>query len=158
MFPLFDICARIAYWWYNVYVTENIKSPKFSLTPHAFGMVGILVIEFLFGILTNLFVMFPQNQHGEKLWEFAKQQGVLVLHIIIGFLLLLGTLALLVRAIRIKNLVWIIMSSIALAAVIGAIVAGAIFVPSQMAIYSLLMATFFIIALLAFFWGIYANK
>lgn len=139
-------------------MANNNAPHRSRLTAHAFGMIGLLIIEYLLGISTNVFVQFPEGKYGKQLWAFAGQQLPITLHIIIGFLLLLGTLALFIRAIITKSTSWIRTGSIALVAVIAAIVTGSLFIPTQSAGYSFIMALSFIIALLAYFWGIYRNK
>lgn len=129
-----------------------------SLTPHAWGMVGVLVIQYLLGMASALFITFPQKEKEGQLWKFAWQQIPIALHIIVGFLLVVGTLALLIRSAVEKNKQWIITSSIATVSVVGAVIGGAFFIPTQTDWYSFLMAVSFIIALLAYFWGIYVSK
>ena len=137
---------------------EDTVQKTAKLKGHAFGMVGLLGVEFLLGMSTTLFVTFPHNVHGNTLWKFAGTQGFLTSHIAVGFLLLLGTIALFARAIKVKNRPWIVASSVALVSVVGAIITGSIFVPSQIDVYSYLMAFFFVTALLSYIWGIYKDK
>ncbi len=128
------------------------------LTGHAIGMIILLVIQYLLGMATSLFVVFPDTGHEGQLWAFAWKQIPLASHIIVGFLLLFGTIALLVRAIRLKIQSWILPATIGLIAVIGSIFFGSVFISSQKDMYSFIMATGFIIALLSYFWGLYATK
>ncbi len=109
-------------------------------------------------MFTNLFVQFPEGEHKGQLWEFAWRQLPLALHIIVGLALLFGTIALIVRAVKLKNRLWTIASSIAALAILAAGIGGAAFIPSQTDAYSFMMAIGFMIALLAFGWGLYTSK
>jgi hypothetical protein len=129
-----------------------------SLQPHAIGMIGVLVVQYLLGMFSSLFVSFPEGAKDKQLWFFAWRQIPIALHIIVGLLLFLGTLALLIRAVATKGRTWIIPSSIALGAVFIAAITGAIFISTQTDWYSFIMAISFIIALLSYFWGIYMSK
>lgn len=135
---------------------ENKGSKR--LQAHALGMIGILIVQYLLGMTTNLFVQFPENAHEGQLWVFAWHQIPLSLHIIVGFALLFGTISLIISATKQKNRSWIIASTIAGIAIFSAIGAGATFIPTQTDAYSFVMAISFIISLLAYFWGLYKNK
>ncbi len=134
------------------------KIGKISLSPHAIGMIILLIIQYLLGMATTLFVQFPQGAHDGQLWIFAWHQILIVLHVIVGFLLIFGTIALAIRAGIQKNRIWIISSVISLLSVFGAITAGFIFIPTQANVYSLTMAVLFIVALLSYFWGLYSSR
>ncbi len=129
-----------------------------TLRTHGFVILGLLVAQYVLGILTNLFIMFPENKTDWQQWDFAKSQLLLVAHIILGILLLFGSIALLVRAIKLKDRTWKIVASIGLVSILLAIVSGSEFVSTQQAAYSLGMSILFIIVLGAFGWGIYKTK
>lgn len=139
-------------------MVSSTTSNPVSLKPHAIGMIIVLTIEYLLGMFTNLFVAFPQGEKQGQLWLFAWRQVPLALHIIVGFLLFLGTIVLLVRAILRKDKRWIYASSISTISVFAAIVGGSIFIPTQSAIYSFIMAVTFLIALFSYFWGLYSSR
>ena len=122
------------------------------------GIIIGLTVQYLLGMATNLFVQFPETANEQQLWEFAKKQLLLVAHIIIGFLLLIGGVVLLVRAVKHHDRNWIIAGSVGLIAIIAAILAGASFIPSQKDPFSYLMATSFMVALLAYGWGVVRSK
>ena len=136
-------------------MTSNNPNP---LRAHAFGMVGLLTLQYLLGMATNLFVQFPDGLNEGQSWGYAWRQPFLALHIIIGFSLFLGTVALIVRSVRAKDRLWTISSGIAGATIFAAMGAGSLFIPSQRDVYSFVMATCFIIALLAYGWGLYKTK
>lgn len=142
----------------SCYDTVMATDTRRSLSMHAFGMIGVLALEYLFGMFTTLFVTFPQNEKEKQLWQFAWRQAPVAIHVILGFVLFAGTLALLIRALVKKETQWIISGTIATISVFAAIIAGALFIPHQTDWYSFIMAVSFIIALLAYFWGIYVTK
>jgi hypothetical protein len=121
-------------------------------------MLGFLIFQYLFGMAVNLFVQFPDTKSQSILWEFAKSQMALVLHIILGALLLIGALVFIIRAIHSKNKQWIISASVGLLAILVAIISGAQFIPTQQDVYSYIMAVAFILAVFAYGWGIYKAK
>jgi uncharacterized membrane protein YhaH (DUF805 family) len=129
-----------------------------SLTGHARGMIGLLIAEYLLGVVTNLYVQFPAGQNESGLWAFSRGQSLILLHILVGILLLFGTIALLARARKNRDSVWSFAAVVALCAVLLAMVTGLLFVGSQLALYSLLMSLSFITALLAYFYGLYASR
>src|SRR5581483_4658322 len=133
---------------------EKESASSHKLNKHARGIMGALIVEYLLGMFSNLFIAFPEGAHEKQLWEFAWRQWPIALHIIIGILLLLGTITLFIRSIILKNRAWIIASAIGGISVLAAVGAGASFIPKQTDLYSFIMAVSFIVALLAYFWGI----
>lgn len=129
-----------------------------KLRKQAIGIVSMLTVQYILGIMVNLFVKFPEHKYDGAAWKFAWSQPFLALHIIIGLLLFFGALSLLIRSILLKNKSWIISSGIAFIAILTAIIGGAIFVTKQAEGYSFVMAISFTAALLAYFYGIYASK
>ncbi|SRR5258706_4764460 len=129
-----------------------------TLKPHAIGMIGVLTLEYLLGMFTNLFITFPQGAKDRQLWIFAWSQLSLALHIIVGILLFVGAIALVIRASLKKDKKWIIVSAVGATAILAAIIGGSIFIPTQSAAYSFIMAVTFLIALFSYFWGIYSSK
>ncbi len=88
--------------------TSDVSHAQNSFRNHAIPMIGLLVIQFALGMVTNLFVQFPDTNKPDQLWGFARSQIP--------------------------------------------------FVSSQVDAYSLIMALAFIVAFLAFGWGLYAAK
>ena len=134
------------------------KSINSSLNKHAFGMIGVLILQYLLGMVSSLFVEFPENTQPKQLWEYAWQQVPVASHIVVGIVLLLGTLALLIRSFILKDKVWQISAGMSTIATILSIITGSIFITLQSDLYSLIMAIGFIIALLSYGWGLYASK
>ena len=136
---------------------KQLENKELSLRKHSFGMIVALAVQYLLGIVTNLFVTFPDSSNDKELWEFARTQIPLVLHIVVGFLLLFGSMALFIRSNKYKYRTWQISSGINLIAVLAAFIMGVKFIPSQSDTYSFLMAVGFIVAVLSLGWGIYSS-
>ena len=130
---------------------------KQSLRKYGIYAIVFLVIQYLLGMYSNMFVQFPEKAHDGQLWQFAWRQWPLALHMIVGYGLFISFLTLSIRAIRQKNKNWIIASVISFLAITGAISAGSLFIPTQSDVYSYIMSVCFIIAFVAVGWGIYKD-
>jgi hypothetical protein len=139
-------------------MNKHLSNLRNSLQRPAFLMIGVLVIEYLLGVVTTLLVEFPEGENEQQLWVFASQQLPLLLHIIIGTLLLVGTVVFFIKSIKQKNRQWIIASGIATAAILGGAGAGSAFIPKQSEIYASVMSICLFVALLSYFWGLYVTK
>ena len=128
-----------------------------SLVRQGFGMCIALSLEFILGITTTFFVKFPDNAPKEELWKFSWTQIPLALHIIFGLIIFVGSFVLVIRSIQLKNKHWTIASLVGIIAIIGSLFGGSTFIPTQKDIYSFIMAIGFIVALVAYFWGIFAS-
>lgn len=131
---------------------------KDPLRIQAHAILGALILQYLLGMFANMFVSFPDTTNEVTLWEFAKGQWPVMTHIILGALLVIGGIVFLIRAIRRKDKQWIIAASVGLFGVLAAGIAGARFIPTQQDVYSYIMAVAFILAFLAYGWGIYKAK
>lgn len=127
-------------------------------TPHTLGLIGTLILQFLFGMFTALFVSFPEGVSEKQVWKFAGQQIPIVIHMLLGLLILLGAIALVVRVIMMKDKNWIWTSVIGLVGVLVADITGILFVAQQNDMYSYAMAVAFIVSLVAYFWGVYKAR
>jgi len=121
-------------------------------------LLGLLILQYFLGMAANLFVQFPDTINEKLQWQFAGNQWTVVTHMVLGFLLMIGSIVLLFRAIRKKERNWIIAGSIGLFAVLVAVGAGAQFIPTQQDVYSYIMSVAFLIAVGAYGWGIYKTK
>lgn len=121
-------------------------------------MIVLLVIQYILGMITNLFVQFPQSDQRGVLWEFAWSQFSEASHIILGMLMFVSAVIFVMRAMRHRNRIWTAASWAGLIAILTAIYGGVTFIPSQADRYSLIMAFAFIAAFLAYSWGLYAAK
>ena len=117
-------------------------------------LILFLIIQYAFGMAANLFVQFPENASAGKLWEYAWSQTLTSAHIIIGILLVLGALVFVVRAIRSSSRAWIVPSITGLLAIIAAGASGSLFIATQNGLYSYGMSLAFLVALIAYGWGL----
>lgn len=134
---------------------NNVKQ---KLTNHSLGLIGALIVQYVLGMLTNLFVAFPDSNSPIAHWEFARGQWLIMSHIIVGTLIVIGTVALYVRAVKLKDKTWKIAGGITLGSVILAWLSGEEFITSQTDVHSFSMALFFLIALLSLGWGVYRSR
>lgn len=137
--------------------SDNSKAKKGFWT-HSIVMVALLVLQFILGMITTLYVKFPENGQPEQLWAAANSQFASLAHIILGFLLLIVGILIIVRAVMSKDrtLVWI--SVAGLVSILVAIYSGSMFVTAQSDTYSLVMALGFIASLVVYGWGMFASK
>jgi hypothetical protein len=119
---------------------------------------GFLILEFLFGMFVNLFVQFPDTRKEQLLWEFAKGQASLIIHMVIALLLVIGGIVFLARTIRRRDRQLIVAASVGLFTILAATYSGMEFVSTQQDPYSFAMATAFILALVSYGWAIYKAK
>ncbi|HSW77235.1 MAG TPA: hypothetical protein VLG36_00365 [Candidatus Chromulinivoraceae bacterium] len=85
-------------------------------------------------------------------------QWLIWAHLIVGTLIVLGTVSLYVRAIKLKSKPWKIAAGIATGAVVLAWYCGEEFISRQLDIYSYAMSLLFIIAFVSLGSGIYKNN
>ena len=117
-----------------------------------------LIVQYALGMYVNLFVSFPEGVTGDQLWPFAWSQPALAAHMTLGILIFIGGIALCIRAARARDRVWIWSSLVGLLAVFAAVGSGGSFIPSQNDIFSYSMALFFIVAFIAYGWGVWADR
>jgi hypothetical protein len=115
-------------------------------------MIGLLGIEYILGMINNLYVHFPETGTDVQMWEFAWKQLSVGSHIILGIFLLLAGLFIFIRAIRTVNRTKIIVSGISFIAIFVAGFSGAMFITTQKDPYSLSMSIAFLVALLSYVW------
>jgi len=115
-----------------------------------------LVIQYLLGMYVNLYVKFPTSGP-EAAWKFAWSSLPVAAHIILGTLILLGSISMLVRAIIRKNRHWIMVASIGVAGLLLCGFGGESFITTQHEVGSYLMSLGFLAALLALNWGFYTQ-
>jgi len=139
-------------------MAKNAQAIQHQLKVHGMTLILGLVVEYLLGMFSNLYVQFPNTNNPGQLWQFAWTQDSEASHIVLGMLLFLGTLALLVRALFFKDRTWTIAAGIGLAGILVAMYGGVSFIPTQNDPYSLIMSIAFIVALLALVWGYYSSK
>ena len=129
-----------------------------QIRTHGMVMIGLLFVQYVLGMTSNLFVKFPDGGSEGQLWEFAWSQWPEAGHIVFGVLLLAGAVVLNVRAFRFRSRRWIITSLIGSVSILLAGACGALFIPSQIDAYSLVMAVAFLAAISAYAFGLYRGR
>jgi heme A synthase len=138
--------------------TSQISKIKNGLQIYAIITIGLLVIQYALGMVSNLFAQFPQTDQPDQLWAYARSYAPLFAHIVIGILLLVSAVIFVIRAARNKHRGWIESSAAGLIGILIAIYGGTAFVTAQVDTDSLIMALGFIVAFVAYCWGLYAAR
>jgi hypothetical protein len=130
------------------------------------GTLIFLMIQFLLGIAVNLFVTIPTNHPGANppeyfggvvqsvTWAILHGHILVILHASVGLLLVLNALGLLVAAIRVRQRDLITVTGFGLFGVLAAGFNGGSFLNYNQDFSSMLMATFFAIAVVAYAVGL----
>jgi hypothetical protein len=127
----------------------------------------ILIIQFLLGMSVNLFVTVTLDHPGANppeyfggvvqsvTWAILHGPILLVLHAVLGLILVFSGFGFLVRAIRMrrKGLIWT--TAIGAVAILGAGFNGGSYLNYHQDFSSMIMATLFAIAVLAYVVGLY---
>lgn len=130
------------------------------------GLV-LLVIQFLLGMAVNLFVTVPKNHPGSNppeyfsgvaqsvTWAILHGPFLLVLHAIVGLLLVLSGFGVVFRAVRLhrRSITWA--AGVGAVAILAAGLNGGSFLNYHEDFSSMLMASFFAIAVVAYSAGLY---
>lgn len=125
------------------------------LRGQAFGALVMLIIQFVIGVVVNLYVTLPAADKGSGFLTaigraFGNGPAGLAIHAGLGLLILLATVALLVRAIVARQRAVTVLSAIGLVAVLAAASSGASFVGNGQASASLTMALATAVAMLCY--------
>ena len=138
--------------------TTKISKSQNGHRIYAFVIIGLLVIQYALGMVTNMFVQFPDTSDVGQLWEFTRSQLPSGAHMWVGVLLVLSAIIFVIQSAIKKNRNWIVSSVVGLVAIMTAFYGGVMFVSSQVDAYSMVMALAFIVAFLAYGWGLYADR
>ena len=131
------------------------------------GTLIFLIIQFLLGMAVNLFVTIPTNHPGANppeyfsgvvqsvTWAILHGHVLLIIHASLGLLLVLNALGLLIAAIksRFGDLIWV--ASFGLFGVLAAGFNGGSFLNYNQDFSSMLMASFFAIAVVSYAVGLF---
>jgi hypothetical protein len=132
----------------------------------SFGLLVMLGIQFVLGMIINLFVKIPTTHPGTTgnfgsraihgfIWAISNGAGIaLLLHVVVAIGLLLGSLTLVVRAAVARSPSWIAVSAIGALGIITALTNGLAFIGYNSDATSFVMATGFIVAALAYTFGL----
>lgn len=130
----------------------------------------LLLFEFVFGMLVNLFVQIPsplpgstpagsQNVLGELGWALRQTNTpVLVVHVVVGLTLVVISLAAVILAFAARRGPWVTVALVGAVGLIIATLSGANFVESGAARSSLVMSLGFLLALIAYALGLYFSR
>ena len=129
-----------------------------GLRSFGIGMLGLLALQYVLGMVTNLYVQFPQTDQISQLWDAARSQFASAAHILLGVLLLVGAILFVIRAAMNREGRWIVSSAVGLAGIVVAAFGGVTFVNSQGVIFSLIMSLGFLGALVAYGWGLFMTR
>jgi hypothetical protein len=124
------------------------------------GALVMLIIQFAIGMIVNLYATIPVGDKGSSFGTaigraLADGPASLTVHAILGLLLVVATVALVVRAIACRFVPVIVTSSIGLLAVLGAASSGAQFVGTQQNGASISMAMLTAVAMLCYAVSLY---
>jgi hypothetical protein len=129
----------------------------------------LLSIQFLLGIVTNLYVTIPAHHPGRQaaeyfggvvagvVWAIGQGAWALRIHALLGLLIILVAFALVATAISSRRRMWIVCSTIAVLFTIGAGFNGASFLNYGEDFSSLFMSLGFAIALVSLLVGLYLD-
>jgi hypothetical protein len=117
-----------------------------------------LIVQYALGMYVNLFVAFPDGIQGGGAWEFSWRQPALATHIVLGILLLIGSIVFLIRVLVSKSATWKYPAIGGLVGILLAGFAGATFIPSQTDAYSYIMSLAFLIAFGAYARGLFSAR
>ena len=132
------------------------------------GVLITLVVQFLLGMATNLFVTVPLKHPGANppeyfsgvaqsvFWAITNEPVWLVLHALVGLALVLFGFRLLIPAIRSRHRPTIITSVIGAIAMLAAGFNGGSYLNYHEDFSSMIMASFFAIAVTAYVVGLFA--
>lgn len=130
----------------------------------------LLAIQFLVGMLVNLFVVVPAAHPGTNApnyfvgvaqgvaWALGNTVAALRLHVIVGLLLFLDALALIALAIASRRRAWIVSSLLGLLGIMAAGFNGASFMNYGHDFSSLFMSIGFLTAVIAYALGFYVTQ
>jgi cytochrome bd-type quinol oxidase subunit 2 len=141
-----------------------------SLATAQFGACLLLILQFLLGMVTNLFVTIPAHHPGANAnnyfagvaegigWVIPHGQFWLTLHAGLGLLLIVAAFVVAARASRAGGRAAAITSGIAALAVLGAGFNGASFLNYGQNVSSMIMAALWSLALGSYLTGLYLNQ
>lgn len=140
------------------------------LRPLAATTLLLLAIQFLAGMVVNLFVVLPARHPGTNApeyfsgvargvwWALGNGGWELQSHVVIGLLLALASLALIVSSIALRRRSWITVSILGFVGIFAAGFNGASFMNYGHDFSSLLMSIGFLLAVISYALGLYSTR
>jgi len=113
---------------------------------HVLAILVLLVIEFVLGMVTAVFVQFPDSLTNGNAWAWSMSQSPAVLvHVIVGTLLFLAALVVLVLGFLLHSRTTVLTGVLGFAAILVAYLSGSTFLADiSQDVYSFTMALGFI--------------
>jgi hypothetical protein len=145
--------------------SSRMPSPRVP----AFWLLLLLSLQFVLGMITNLYVTVPAHHPGSQateyfggvvvgvIWSIGQGAWALRIHALLGLLIILTTVALVSTAISSRRRMWIVCSIIALLFTLAAGFNGASFLNYGENFSSLFMSLGFAIALVSLLTGLYLD-
>src|SRR5262249_44116628 len=123
-------------------VSVTVPAP---LRASALAALVVLLLQYGLGIGANLYATLPASDHGKSIFPafaaaLTKGPDIVMAHVVLGTLLLIGSVTVFVRAVRTQLRVPIALAALALAAILAAWLFGARFVGTASNGASLAMA------------------
>jgi hypothetical protein len=124
-----------------------------TLAKLGFAMIILLVVQYVLGMYTNLFVQIPDGVDG---WKWMSNSLVIMGHVTLGTLLLVVSVAILVLGVRARARTWVIVSVVGLVGIGVSLFGGSTFMNGQSDMMSFLMACGLGLAMVAYAAGVHA--
>lgn len=133
---------------------------------HAIGILLLLGLQFLAGMLLNLFVELPSSHPGSTggeyfgrsaqslFWALSNKNWELATHAGIATLLVLAAASLFIRAIAVRDKLWMVTGGVAFLFVTGAFFNGLSFVDYNHDLSSMIMALCWLLAVATLVMGL----
>jgi hypothetical protein len=142
-----------------------------DVRPHAIGLLVGYGLQFLAGMLLNLFVTIPSKHAGSSGSNYVSQSShsltwtlsgaggwELAVHVYLGLLLVIGSLSLFIRAMALHDRQWSITGALATLFTLGAFFNGLSFVDFNKDFSSMIMATCWLVAVSSIVYGLLSRS
>jgi len=114
------------------------------------SVVWVLAVQFLLGTYISMYVEFPENASTQAAWDFVRGNPWILVHMFLGLFILLGAINYVVLVLKNKQKQLVPHAIIGLVAIFLAVLGGERFISLGDDLYSMLMATGFIGAIVAY--------
>lgn len=146
------------HWLLSYYLLIFMTQPQYrSLRIQGIAFVLVLMAQYILGMYANLYIRFPIGLSGAQMWHFALHQWVLVLHILLGISLPIGSVVFFTKVLHYRSTTWKIPAIGGICGMWIASAAGVFFLSLQLDGYSFIMSLAFIVALFSYMWGVIAS-
>lgn len=138
-----------------------------KLRERSIALLTMLALQFILGMILNLFVTLPDKHPGQVgnyfvrsghsfVWAISIGGGVaLFLHVLVALGLLIGSIVFVIQASKARSKQWIWVSSIGLAGILAAFSNGLSFLDFNHDLNSFIMASGYILATVSYTTGIF---